>query len=106
MDIIALPTSRAQSLPREPGRERRRRRRGRSVHSPDKNASRRRSNARPPALEPPFQPVEQRDDHEAGYGENQDAEEQRIGLKHVAGFGDHMAEAGGRGVELADDDTE
>src|SRR4029453_9938771 len=61
---------------------------------------------RPPFLKPALDRIEQRHtDHPRGH-EQEDADEDDVGVKHVAGLCHHMAEARGRRVKLADDDPE
>src|SRR5262252_11138406 len=62
--------------------------------------------ARSPLFEPPLDGVEQRDHDQPRGHEHEHAEKDDIGLKRIAGVGDHVAEARRRGVELADDDPE
>src|SRR6266404_3639946 len=61
---------------------------------------------RPPLFEPPLDGVEQRDHAQPRGHEHEHAEKDDVGLKRIAGLGDHAAEARRRGVELADDDPE
>src|SRR5215471_372628 len=61
---------------------------------------------RPPFFEPPLDGVEQRDHDQSCCHEHEHAEKDDIGLKRIASVGDHVAEARGRRVELADDDPE
>src|SRR6516164_8839532 len=61
---------------------------------------------RSPLFEPPLDGVEQRDHAQPRGHEHEHAEKDDIGLKRIAGLGDHVAEARRRGVELADDDPE
>src|SRR5215813_5647721 len=61
---------------------------------------------RSPLFEPPLDGVEQRDHEQPRGHEHEHAEKDDIGLKRIAGVGDHVAEARRRGVELADDDPE
>src|SRR5215468_10219872 len=60
----------------------------------------------PPFFEPPLDGVEQRDHDQPRGHEHEHAEKDDIGLKRIASVGDHVAEARGRRVELADDDPE
>src|SRR5215813_13128548 len=61
---------------------------------------------RPPFFEPPLDGVEQRDHDQSRGHEHEHAEKDHVGLKRIAGVGDHVAEARRRRVELADDDPE